>query len=246
MTRHKPAQKPEQGKNRERWGVRRRSDIQIQAITQLKQMARLVRQTNGRALEQWLGKENVKHYSPYEFVLRYGRFYKPRPLPWYLERGMPKQCFLNCHRLAKKRFSPWTYVEGFAAFDDIDGHVLVLPHAWLTDKHNLHAFDPTWGFIDEEHPRPKNHPRPYTYQRSVYIGTPLPYELAEQAMAGAPHGSYFYGAFEGRHAFMPFVDKSLEEVWSELRGQSAKTARQHGTGSPALRRSLIRERAGKG
>ena len=74
-----------------------------------------------------------------QFILDYGWWYEPAPLPDGVEVGTPQQCHTNAHELAMEH-SGLIYCEGFALFKD--GGLRTL-HAWVTDGEGR-AFDNTW------------------------------------------------------------------------------------------------------
>ncbi|REJ64999.1 MAG: hypothetical protein DWQ31_19635 [Planctomycetota bacterium] len=71
------------------------------------------------------------------FVRRYGRLYKPQPLPRPFRAGRIRACFANSYRMAVRH--RLTYVEGYAATVNRHGHL----HAWCVDEDG-NVFDRTW------------------------------------------------------------------------------------------------------
>jgi len=76
--------------------------------------------------------------SRQEFILEYGWWYDPTPLPSHIEAGPAGECFVNAFNLAQDD-PALTYCEGFIS--DRSG-ALLIHHAWVTDG-NGHAFDNT-------------------------------------------------------------------------------------------------------
>jgi hypothetical protein len=74
-----------------------------------------------------------------QFVLDYGWWYDPAPLPDGIEIGTPQQCHKNAHDFAMGH-NGIIYCEGFAVYKDGGRRTL---HAWVTDG-NGKAFDNTW------------------------------------------------------------------------------------------------------
>lgn len=73
------------------------------------------------------------------FVLDYGWWYEPAPLPENTATGTQQQCHKNAHELAMEH-EQFIYCEGFALFKDGGTRTL---HAWVTDGSGR-AFDNTW------------------------------------------------------------------------------------------------------
>ncbi len=80
-------------------------------------------------------------YSQYEFVLKYGCLYEPAIKPKNVRLGVPKHCFHNAQKLAR-RFG-YKYVEGYA----ISCEQLPIPihHAWCVRAGKV--IDPTWETV---------------------------------------------------------------------------------------------------
>jgi hypothetical protein len=78
--------------------------------------------------------------NQYDFVLRHGKVYAPRPMPPEMWTGAPKHCYGNSIILAAK--DGFHYVEGFAIPNFEEKVVMTFEHAWCTD--GQFAFDPTW------------------------------------------------------------------------------------------------------
>jgi len=74
-----------------------------------------------------------------QFVLDYGWWYDPSPLPDGIERGPAQQCYKNAQILSAE-YPGFIYCEGFALFKRIGIRVL---HSWVTDGQGR-AFDNTW------------------------------------------------------------------------------------------------------
>lgn len=77
-----------------------------------------------------------------QFVLDYGWWYEPAPLPKHVALGTPQQCHKNAVDLATDDDS-LIYCEGYALFK---GSSLPTIHAWVTDGHGR-AIDNTWSQI---------------------------------------------------------------------------------------------------
>jgi len=73
------------------------------------------------------------------FVLDYGWWYAPCPLPEQVNAGTPRNCFYNAFNLAKDDPS-LTYCEGYA----IGRAGVRMHHAWVTDGKGS-SMDSTWG-----------------------------------------------------------------------------------------------------
>jgi hypothetical protein len=78
-------------------------------------------------------------YSGHEsFLERHGRFFTPSTaIPAGVRRGLPKNCFDNAYREARRSKGRYHYVEGLA--------FCAIPtlHAWLIDAAGT-VIDPTW------------------------------------------------------------------------------------------------------
>ncbi len=83
-------------------------------------------------------KEQTLQQTAFQFVLKFGWFYTPSPLPQPLELGPDGECFNNALKLMLA-YDSLTYVEGFAA----GGGSPPIPHAWVTDAKGR-AIDNTW------------------------------------------------------------------------------------------------------
>ena len=84
------------------------------------------------------GRDLLWKRDKFQFVLEYGWWYEPLPLPKGIRRGRPSACFKNAFNLALDDES-LTYCEGFAL---IPGGKL-LHHAWATDGTGR-VIDSTW------------------------------------------------------------------------------------------------------
>jgi hypothetical protein len=73
-----------------------------------------------------------------QFVLDYGWFYTPAPLPMGVTLAAKAECYNNALRLVLDN-SNLVYVEGFAVGKD----GLPIHHAWVTDRSGR-AIDNTW------------------------------------------------------------------------------------------------------
>ena len=83
---------------------------------------------------------DFEYSSIYEFTLRNGEEYEITKLPKGVTRGPLGNCFQNVQEIILNDIEGrYTYVEGFAFSITIP-----MMHAWLFDKKNNHAFDPTW------------------------------------------------------------------------------------------------------
>ncbi len=74
-----------------------------------------------------------------ELILDCGIEMEYSPLPEYIERGIPKNCYYNCLELLRKH-RDLTYCEGYAFTEDLP---LPLFHAWLVNSKG-EVIDPTW------------------------------------------------------------------------------------------------------
>ncbi len=77
--------------------------------------------------------------SQYRFVIDYGHWFKPTPLPIAIDHGDEQQCFMNALD-ALEYDNSLIYVEGFALSS---GSSLPIHHAWITDGSGR-ALDNTW------------------------------------------------------------------------------------------------------
>jgi hypothetical protein len=75
--------------------------------------------------------------SRLQFILDFGWWYEPAPLPEGISRAAPNECYKNALELAEA-IDGLIYVEGVVVGD---GGLLV-PHAWATDDKG-HVLDPT-------------------------------------------------------------------------------------------------------
>lgn len=74
-----------------------------------------------------------------QFVLDYGWWYAPSPLPDQIESGTAQQCHKNAQILSTEH-DGLIYCEGYALFKDGMSRTL---HSWVTDGQGR-AFDNTW------------------------------------------------------------------------------------------------------
>jgi hypothetical protein len=90
--------------------------------------------------------EGYEYRSQFDFVLRHGKFYEPRPLPPGMWKGPPKVCYGNAIILGA--VAGLRYVEGFAIpnFKSEKLGEIFFPceHAWNTNEAG-ELFDPTWN-----------------------------------------------------------------------------------------------------
>jgi len=87
-----------------------------------------------------------KYSSIEEFVLKYGKLYKNKPLPKDFKQGLrfsPKACYQNAKKLSNKR-RELTYTEGFA----VGNMGIPIRHAWCVDKDG-NAYDCTWVYQEQ-------------------------------------------------------------------------------------------------
>jgi len=78
------------------------------------------------------------YYGFYDFVLREGRFFTPRPRPADSRQGAAEEPFLNS--LMNAAAQQLEYVEGYAVQESLSIPVL---HAWNSDSQGL-VIDTTW------------------------------------------------------------------------------------------------------
>lgn len=81
--------------------------------------------------------------NSYDFLLRHGKFFEPRPLPVTLWAGPPKACYGNSIILGT--VAGLRYVEGLAIPNFRSGAFFPMEHAWNTDAEGRVAIDPTWN-----------------------------------------------------------------------------------------------------
>ena len=81
------------------------------------------------------------YYGLYDFVLREGRFFTPRPDSPAVLRENAENCFLNSARMAK--MCRLDYVEGYAS---TDARSIPVFHAWNSDEDGF-VVDATWGSV---------------------------------------------------------------------------------------------------
>ena len=74
-----------------------------------------------------------------QFVLDYGWWYNPSPLPDGIERGTAQQCHKNAYMLSVEH-DGLIYCEGYALFKNAPIPTL---HSWVTDGQGR-AYDNTW------------------------------------------------------------------------------------------------------
>ncbi len=92
-----------------------------------------------------LGKRKaVEPSSPevHDYVLKYGRFHHPQPLPPKFKMGQPGSCFGNAAMLTVHH-SRLRYVEGFAF--GRSPYLFLIRHAWGIDDEDR-VVDTTWDF----------------------------------------------------------------------------------------------------
>lgn len=105
-----------------------------------------------------LGHENATIIPA--FILKYGREFKPQPLPKEFKRGPIKMCYNNAANLTLWRPNEpekYIYCEGYAA------GIIPVPHAWVIDFDG-NVIDNTWA--DPEH--------------SQYFGVPFALRFARR------------------------------------------------------------------
>jgi hypothetical protein len=77
-----------------------------------------------------------------DFLIKKGVLWTPQPFDkvwlWKFD-PIPKHCFYNAYRLAKKSGGRLRYVEGYAM-----GNIVPVHHAWNVDE-NDNVVDATWG-----------------------------------------------------------------------------------------------------
>jgi hypothetical protein len=103
--------------------------------------------------------EGFVYAGAHDFVLRHGKFYRPRLFPKSATAGAPRQCFANA--ILRACTHGWKYVEGFALEPklSIDVH-----HAWNADQQGR-LIDITWRNTGK-----------------AYMGVEFAVERAEDAM----------------------------------------------------------------
>lgn len=74
-----------------------------------------------------------------DLLLKYGRSFEMKPIPFGIRRGRMGFCYANAGRIAIRR-GRFVYCEGLA----VSTIGFPLPHAWVMDKVDGLAFDPTW------------------------------------------------------------------------------------------------------
>jgi hypothetical protein len=123
-----------------------------------------------------------------DFVEQNGQAFEWGPLPPFVERGIIKQCFLNCMQLAQRK-SRFIYCEGYAC------SLIPVHHAWCYDLETGLIVDPTW-------PEPG----------SAYFG--IPFDTLFAASMTARRGSY--GILDYYEARWPLLGMERSEFIREL------------------------------
>jgi hypothetical protein len=82
--------------------------------------------------------------SQYSEILKWGREFPAAPLPEYVERGTPRECFQNCLNIADD--ANLIYCEGFAIRPSLG---MLIHHAWCIDPDTEEVVDPTWERPEE-------------------------------------------------------------------------------------------------
>lgn len=83
--------------------------------------------------------DDFAYHSVERYILTHGQFWTPPngPLPRGVRPMMPKYCFDNAYRLAKRRPKTLRYVEGYAT------RFMAVHHAWCVTAEGV-VVDPTW------------------------------------------------------------------------------------------------------
>jgi hypothetical protein len=136
--------------------------------------------------------------TAFQFVLEFGWFYSPSPLPENLDLGPDGECFNNALRLVLADDS-LTYVEGFAA----GGGSPPIPHAWVTDGKGR-AIDNSWRLSG-----------------SVYAG--VPFKGGVVSLIGLKNKG-IGSVIEHFIGNVPLLDAMATdpEKWLDLRGNGSK------------------------
>jgi hypothetical protein len=101
-----------------------------------------------------------------DFLLQHGVWYKPRPLPKRIRRGMPRACFGNALMLAARH--EYKFVEGYAV-PALETVLIPVHHAWVIDSEG-NVIDNTWSKTG-----------------LAYFGVEFPQAMAMEAIAGDGH-----------------------------------------------------------
>ena len=111
----------------------------IQKLAQFEKV--MLAQLRSPAITTATAKRVLKRTSC-QFVLDYGWFYTPSPLPKKVKPGTPNECYRNALELVLHDPS-LIYVEGYAS----GAGGLPIRHAWVTDGHGR-AIDNTCGELN--------------------------------------------------------------------------------------------------
>lgn len=135
------------------------------------------------------GKANGFFYNNYyDFIRKEGVYMRGSPLPDHVERGEPRQCYMNAFWLALE--NGFDYYEGLAS--------LIIPteHAWCV--HEGKVVDPTW---------PES-------ERAGYYGVHFPIDYVAKVV----NDTQYYGVLGNQHhyGFKLFKEKFQFEKLREI------------------------------
>ena len=85
-----------------------------------------------------VGTAGWRYAGPADLLLQTGTVWTPAPLPADIRPGIPRVCFENAYRLARRSRGALRYVEGYAL-----GYLLPVEHAWCVDAEGR-VVDNTW------------------------------------------------------------------------------------------------------
>jgi hypothetical protein len=124
--------------------------------------------------------ENRRFLCLEELIVKEGLAFNWTPLPNHIERGEPRQCFMNAALLTRER-PDLVYVEGYA--------VGVIPtlHAWCVDPTTMQVIDPTWDHAIS------------------YLGIPIRSEFLWETLLDRG----YYGVLDNPEQRMSMLDSSL-------------------------------------
>lgn len=86
--------------------------------------------------------DSISDKSFSTFLLTYGNFYNPAPLPPEIKPGEKRECYMNAALLAIEYPDRFMYCEGYAVSAVVP---MAIGHAWVLDIENNNAVvDNTW------------------------------------------------------------------------------------------------------
>lgn len=136
------------------------------------------------------------HYNSFaDFLLREARFWTAQQLPARYPSMIPRACYWNAWKLAK-RFRSLRYVEGYAY-----GGLIPVMHAWCVDRDDR-VIDPTWAGVYDD------------LTEVAYFGVVVPREYLRE------HGP---GVIDDWQNHWPLMKRPWKEVLDEYDPDRADT-----------------------